>query len=334
MKKKRNFIIGGIIIIFIGIVIFIFGISYFNKEENNVEGKEPKSITTIDFNNYIIKYKEDSSEYILGENEEEYRSLISKSEEAIKNNTGNFNYFKEKLEVLKEKIINANEEDLNSKLKEVKDIDISALDEEKKNEIEEKINNIQGLINKGKYNSASKILDGFVDNIKGEIRNVAYSEVNGGYSLEYRNKAGSLIGQSVVVIKILNENDMEIINSSGEAVGNFYIDESGVKKNYDIYSDEEVKEHCSIIVNYQFGMFKSKGDKIWEGSISPYILITNLGNTNQERAVIEKFNDKPTNKAKIEILSGAIEITYDNGKSYKLKKVSDSLNADDILKLN
>ncbi|MGL4106712.1 hypothetical protein [Clostridium sp. LP20] len=330
MKKKGIFIILAIIVILIPIGI----VSLIYSKDNTEEENKGTNITAIEFNDYFETFKEETQEYIIGDAEEELKDIVSKSSEAIQsNNTEAFPLLKVEIEAFKEKVTTINKENLNKIIEEVKALDISTLSEEKKKEIQVDIDKAEGYIKNNYFKSANIILESFVDRIKSEIGMVTYKDINGSYLIEYKNKVGTLVGQSIVVVNIINEEEMEIINASGNVTEGFYIGEDNRKVDFDYYTEEDIKNHGMIKADYQFGIFKKSEDNIWEGSINPYVLITNLANRSQVNNGKSIFNNKKTYKAKIVIQEGKLIITYDNGRSYTMEKVSDSLNADDILKI-
>ncbi|MGG7178274.1 hypothetical protein ACQPU1_11805 [Clostridium paraputrificum] len=330
MKKKGIFIILAIIVILIPIGI----VSLIYSKDNTEDENKGTNITAIEFNDYFETFKEETQEYIIGDAEEELKDIVSKSSEAIQsNNTEAFPLLKVEIEAFKEKVTTINKENLNKIIEEVKALDISTLSEEKKKEIQVDIDKAEGYIKNNYFKSANIILESFVDRIKSEIGMVTYKDINGSYLIEYKNKVGTLVGQSIVVVNIINEEEMEIINASGNVTEGFYIGEDNRKVDFDYYTEEDIKNHGMIKADYQFGIFKKSEDNIWEGSINPYVLITNLANRNQVNNGKSIFNNKKTYKAKIVIQERKLIITYDNGRSYTMEKVSDSLNADDILKI-
>jgi len=145
IKKNK-----GKILIVIGTIIIamIAGFSYSeNKKNANLE----------EFRTYLDSYKDETSQYILDGKEEQYQTLLETSQLALEEEKDNeLINLKGELESLKESIIKVNVEFITSNFNELKNIDISVLQEARKVTVTSNKSEVEELIKEKKYKDAKE----------------------------------------------------------------------------------------------------------------------------------------------------------------------------------
>jgi L,D-peptidoglycan transpeptidase YkuD (ErfK/YbiS/YcfS/YnhG family) len=129
-----------------------------------------KNILIQEFRTYLASYKDETEKYILDGKEEQYQTLSEKLQVAIEEEEVNeLSNLKGELEILKESIIEGNVEFINNKLNELNIIDISVLQDERKNAISIVKGEIEELIEEKKYKEAKEKLFKLIEEINNEI---------------------------------------------------------------------------------------------------------------------------------------------------------------------
>ncbi|PRR81994.1 hypothetical protein [Clostridium vincentii] len=162
-KKKIIIAIAIIAIIAIGAVVF--------------EGQYSKRKAANEFNDYLNTVEENAENYILGEYEEEFNTLIVNSQRAIDiKNEWLIGELQQELGALEAKIIEENQIELGKTLEELKAIDISKLGEDKTNEVSTGISEIEQLSEENKFNDANKIVIEVKENLEVQLAAIAETE--------------------------------------------------------------------------------------------------------------------------------------------------------------
>ena len=174
-----------------------------------------KNSMIFNFQNYLNQYKVDKSNYIFNDNEEEYLQLINEAEMYITDNEiEKLSQQKEKLENFKEDLLNYNKELIQSYINQLKEIDISILDDS--NLIKNEIESISKLINENKFVDAQNKYLEIYENINNKLK--IKEEENKKLTIEnnYNNLNGYWIGHiddSPLNIRIdLNNNTYTSLN--------------------------------------------------------------------------------------------------------------------------
>ena len=140
MKK----IIAGIIIAIVVVAGLLAVTEYENKQINN-------------FKEYLQNKEGEFSQYIIGSDDKEYKSLIKQSKEAINyRNVKAMPKIQEKMDALVAKAQKEDEETLTKELNDIKNISLKKLSKEKRAEIENQIKEAEELIKNKQYREASK----------------------------------------------------------------------------------------------------------------------------------------------------------------------------------
>lgn len=140
MKK----IIAGIIIAIVVVAGLLAVTEYENKQINN-------------FKEYLQNKEGEFSQYIIGSDDKEYKSLIKQSKEAINyRNVKAMPKIEEKMDALVAKAQKEDEDTLTKELNDIKNISLKKLSKEKRAEIENQIKEAEELIKNKQYREASK----------------------------------------------------------------------------------------------------------------------------------------------------------------------------------
>lgn len=140
MKK----IIAGIIIAIVVVAGLLAVTEYENKQIDN-------------FKEYLQNKEGEFSQYIIGSDDKEYKSLIKQSKEAINyRNVKAMPKIQEKMDELVSKAQKEDEETLTKELNNIKNISLKKLSKEKRTEIENQIKEAEELIKNKQYREASK----------------------------------------------------------------------------------------------------------------------------------------------------------------------------------
>lgn len=142
-KRQKVIIITLICLILSGIVGF--GTAIFLIQKNNTGSQSTNN--SNNFETYLNSYKASFQNYILGNNEANYKDLLSQSGQAInsKDDTKILE-LKPKLKELEDKVTTENTNALNTSLEQIKTIDISKLPQDKKSNIDSLFNEISTTI--------------------------------------------------------------------------------------------------------------------------------------------------------------------------------------------
>lgn len=176
--RKNKIVI--IVIIMVTTLLLTSGLLY---------NKFIKSVKIKNFNISVSEYSNNLNQCDFGDDEEEYNYLMSESKQAIHNeNIDKIDELEHKLKEIEETIVNKNKDAINIVFVQAKNIDISILNQDRKAEINNKITEIEGLIEERKFKTASDkieelkkkeselILDQKLDNIDDLIKNDKRSE--------------------------------------------------------------------------------------------------------------------------------------------------------------
>lgn len=144
--NKRKMII--IITVIIALIITLGGIVVY-KNINDTKKLQG-------FKEYVEGYKKEMSNYIIDQHKNKYEELVATSEKVVESkDVKSSESLKEELTKLKEEIVQANLDLINTSITELENVDISKLED--KESIEEKIADIKKLRDNQKFKEASEI---------------------------------------------------------------------------------------------------------------------------------------------------------------------------------
>ena len=165
LNNKKKIIISITIITISTIGAVIFG------------GQYSKRKTVDEFSNYLNNLEKSAQNYILGDYEEEFNTLIVESQRAIDNKDKvQIGELQQELKDLQDKIIEEDQSELGKSLEELKKIDISKLDEDKTNEVSTEISKIEQLVEENKFNDANKIVIEIKESIADQLQEIVETE--------------------------------------------------------------------------------------------------------------------------------------------------------------
>lgn len=122
--------------------------------------KMAKASEIEEINEFVDSYKDESQNYLLDEYEVDYNNLIDDIEkELAEKNLNKAKNDRSSLEDLRDKIISKNVDIFNGKNNEINNVDISSLQDDKKQEINSLKENISNLYNENNYKSAIEEVD-------------------------------------------------------------------------------------------------------------------------------------------------------------------------------
>lgn len=175
MKNNKKYIMTLILVI----VAIVGVVSYTNLKTNKVIN---------DFNNYVVKYKDGISTFILNTNEEKYQDLINKCDQIIANKEyKKVEGLKEELNQFKKNLTDSNIELINKGISELEAIDISKLNE--KDLLVNKIEEVKNLRDKTEFVNGNEKLIALKAEINEKLEAKRQEEAKAKAEAEARAKA-------------------------------------------------------------------------------------------------------------------------------------------------
>ncbi|NMF07116.1 hypothetical protein ACUH7Y_19295 [Clostridium beijerinckii] len=226
LDKKSKMVI--IIVSATTLLLLVSGLGY---------QKFSKSNKIKTFNKYITDSDNNLSQCDFGEDKEGYDDLVAKCKQAIiDKNIEKIDELQPKLQEIQEKIINKNKDTLNNALEQVKKVDISILNQDRKLQINNKVSEIDGLIDIMQFETANSKIEELKKKEKEIILDQKLDNIDKLIKEDKRSEARKSIKD--IVNETLNE------------------EQKGILSTYKNKAEITPKEACIIGITKVFGGYK------------------------------------------------------------------------------